>query len=116
MTRAVNEAMSKSLAALGFTGATPEQLLKWLQDDGAVSDNLPTAWKEMLIARGISSDGLQINEGWYELLGILGQTGAYPERVHEFWSGGGVLLDFLLLEDGSSLLLLEDGTSKLILG
>ena len=79
-----------SLRGQGFTGATSDMLLQWLQANGASSPAVPDAWKEMLAANGFPYG--HRNDSWYELLGSLGYTGALPDREKEFWdAGGGVI-------------------------
>lgn len=69
-----------------FTGATSDMLLQWLQANGATSDAVPDAWREMLVAKGQNPDR---NTGWFDLLGSLGYTGSLNDRELAFWEAGG---------------------------
>mgnify|MGYP001823674843 CR=1 FL=1 len=83
----LSDARFESLRGQGFSGATSDMLLQWLQSNGATENTIPDAWKGMLEAQGYPYG--QRNDKWYEFLGDLGFQGALPDRVLEFWLGGG---------------------------
>ena len=85
----ITDARFDALRAQGFTGATNDLLLQWLKANGATSNALPDAWKEMLEAQGYTYGSR--NDSWYALLGDLGYTGALNDRELAFWSDGGTL-------------------------
>jgi hypothetical protein len=86
----ISDARFEALRGQGFTGATSDMLLQWLQANGATANAVPDAWAEMLAANGFPYG--QRNDSWYDLLGSLGYTGALSDRELEFWDqGGGVI-------------------------
>jgi hypothetical protein len=85
----------QALRDQGFTGAISDMTLQWLKVNGATSDAIPDAWQEMLaIQLGDLATGDR-NTDFYLLLGQLGFTGAYPDRVAQFWESGGELVTLL---------------------
>ncbi len=82
----ITDARFDSLRASGYTGATNDMLLQWLQFEGAAANNLPDAWQEFLVAKlGITTAEYQRNDAWYAYLGSLGYTGAVNDRELQFW-------------------------------
>ena len=78
-----------ALRAQGFTGATSDMLLQWLQANGATSNAVPDAWQEMLAANGFTYG--QRNDSWYAFLGSLGYEGSLNDREMGFWGSGGTI-------------------------
>lgn len=80
-----------ALQAQGFTGHINGMTLGWLQANGATSDNLPDAWKEMLTTQlGITmADAEHRSDMWFDVLGILGYTGDITDRELAFWQAQG---------------------------
>lgn len=72
----------------GFTGSLSDMILQWLQDAGATSNSVSTAWAQALYIRGYRG---QRNDAWYELLGDLGFEGALADRDAQFWALGDIL-------------------------
>ena len=84
------DARFEALRAQGFTGATSDMLLQWLQANGATSNALPDAWAEMLLSQGFLQP--LRSDAWYQLLGDLGFEGNMNDRQLQFWlDGGGIL-------------------------
>lgn len=85
-----------TLRGLGLSGSTSDMLLQWLQQQGATSNSLPDAWREMLDANLTEPTGHR-NDDWYTLLGDLGYEGSMNDRELAFWCegdgsiGGGIL-------------------------
>jgi hypothetical protein len=78
-----------SLRGQGFTGATSDMIIQWLQANGASSGAVPDAWAEMLAANGFTYG--QRNDSWYAFLGSLGYTGNMNDRELQFWESGGTI-------------------------
>lgn len=79
-----------SLRAQGFTGATSDMMLQWLQANGATSPAVPDAWEEMLAIQGFPYG--HRNDSWYAFLESLGYSqGQLNDRELAFWQDGGVL-------------------------
>lgn len=79
-----------ALRAQGHTGAVSEMMLAWLQADGATSNKLNDAWREMLTSKGFTTGNN--NDDWYALLGSLGFTEkGRNSRERDFWAAGGLL-------------------------
>jgi len=57
----------------GYTGTANDQFIQWCQANGATSDNLMDAWKEMCAANLASPTGNLVDD-WYYLLGVQGVT------------------------------------------
>lgn len=86
----VNDCRHSALVSQFGSGHVNDLMLLWLQANGATSNHINDAWREMLIAQNVIPP-FQINDGWYALLGALGYTGSLNDREHEFWCvGGGV--------------------------
>jgi hypothetical protein len=85
----ISDARFDSLRGQGFTGATSDMILQWLQANGATSAAIPDAWAEMLAANGFAYG--QRNDSWYEFLGSLGYTGNLNDRELQFWESGGTI-------------------------
>ncbi len=88
----LSDARFDALRGQGFTGATSDMLLQWLQANGATSDAIPDAWEEMLTSNGYPYG--QRNDSWYAMLASLGfDTGAMNDREKAFWEAGGIITD-----------------------
>ena len=85
----VSDARFAALRGQGFTGATSDMILQWLQANGATSSAVPDAWKEMLAAQGYAS--YQRNDDWYAFLGDIGYSGSISDRELGFWVDGGTI-------------------------
>lgn len=85
----LNDARFQALLDQGFTGATNDMMVPWLQLNGATSSNINDAWLEMLVFQGFSGHR---NDAWYALLGSLGYTGQLNDRELAFWADGGTLV------------------------
>lgn len=85
----LSDARFDSLRGQGFTGATSDMVLQWLQANGATSNATPDAWEEFLDAQGFTYG--QRNDSWYAYLGSLGYEGALNDRELQFWTNGGVV-------------------------
>ena len=85
----LSDARFEALGAQGFTGATSDRLLQWLQANGATASAIPDAWMEMLAANGFPYG--QRNDSWYAFLGSLGQEGNMNDREMGFWGSGGTI-------------------------
>jgi hypothetical protein len=88
---ALSDARFDALRALGYTGATNDMILQWLQANGATSPALPDAWMEMLLfqADGAFTGG-QRNDRWYTLLALNGFLAKdINQRELDFWLAGG---------------------------
>jgi len=79
----------EALRGQGFTGATNDMLLQWLQANGASSNALPDAWREAAIAQGYPEAEYQFNDAWFSILEGYGYTGALPDKWKQFWEAGG---------------------------
>ena len=87
---AVNDSLTdvrfQALRALGYTGTVSDMLLPWLQSEGATANNIPDAWREMLIGHLPSQAGAyQRSDWWYAYLGSLGFTGNMNDRELAYW-------------------------------
>jgi hypothetical protein len=87
-TAAINALSYNALGAKGYTGTLNERMLAYLQASGATSDNLPTAWQQVLVGLGYSDN---INESLYKFLGAAPRsyTGTINERLYKWWTAGG---------------------------
>jgi len=85
----LNDSRFESLRGQGFTGATNDMVLQWLQAGGATSGAISDAWREFLDTLGFSTG--QRNDDWYAYLGSLGYTGSLNDRELQFWESGGVI-------------------------
>lgn len=82
----------QALRDQGFTGATSDMILQWLQDAGATANAVPDAWKQMLLDfTGLPEENYHRNDYWYQLLEDLGYDGQMNDREMAFWEDGGVL-------------------------
>jgi hypothetical protein len=81
----INDARFAALRGLGFTGATNDMLLAYLQDGGATSGSLNDAWLEWLAIVFPTGTG-QKNDSWYGYLGSLGYTGSLNDREQQYWN------------------------------
>ena len=80
-----------ALRGQGFTGAMSDMTLQWLHFNGAISNSIPSAWREMLVAKGIPAENYQRNDAWFTVLGEAGfDVGALNDREYSFWEAGGV--------------------------
>mgnify|MGYP001052304603 CR=1 FL=1 len=86
----ISDAIYSTLRGKGKTGAVNDMLLQWLQDNGATSGNLATAWREMLDTKVAAPTGNNQTD-WHYLLGVQGHTGSISDRAVQFWVGGAVL-------------------------
>ena len=86
---ALSDERFASLRAQGFTGATSDMLLQWLQANGASANAIPDAWQEMLASNGFPYG--QRNDSWYAFLGSLGHEGNMNDREMGFWESGGTI-------------------------
>ena len=78
-----------ALRAQGFTGSITDMTLQWLQNSGAISFSVSTAWDQMLQMNGYET---QRNDGWSDMLNDMGYVnGSLSDRAHQFWAAGGVL-------------------------
>lgn len=85
-----------SLRAQGFTGATSDMLLQWLQANGAASPSVPDAWKEMLLAQtGLPAENYHRMDYWRTFLINLGapMTDSMNDLEQWFWCDLGGIID-----------------------
>ena len=76
-----------ALRAAGYTGAKTDMELAWLQDNGATSGSLRTAWDEFLTAAGFPKADGGISDrqfAWLEDLGVTGET--LTDQWMDFWT------------------------------
>lgn len=90
----LSDARFESLRGQGFTGATSDMLLQWLQANGATAKAVPDAWKEVLdIIR--PPDPNHRSDQWFDWLFINGY-GAPNKQINDmekdFWEAGGLLV------------------------
>lgn len=86
----LSDARFDALRNQGFTGATSDMLLQWLQANGATSGAVPDAWAEMLTSQGFPYG--HRNDSWYAFLESLGYSELdLNSRERNFWLDGGVL-------------------------
>lgn len=78
-----------ALRAQGFTGATSDMLLQWLQANGSTAKAVPDAWKEMLESQGHAYG--HRNDSWFNFLSDLGYEGSLNDREMQFWQNGGTI-------------------------
>ena len=82
-----------ALRLQGFTGATSDMLLQWLQANGATSNAVPDAWDEMLALLTYSPG--QRNDRWWFYLDMSGY-GSAGSQLNDmelvFWESGGVIV------------------------
>lgn len=84
----LNDAKFQALRDQGFVGTITDMTLQWLQLNGATSDSISDAWREMLAIEGFSG---QRNDAWFGYLGSLAFTGHHNDRELAFWLGGGII-------------------------
>lgn len=77
------------LRGLGYTGATSDMILQWLQANGATSNAIPDAWREALLAlTGLPPEDYHRNDYWREYL--LTQVPNPPSQLNDlelaYWS------------------------------
>lgn len=85
------DAKFDSLRTQGFSGSVSDMILEWLQLNGATSNSVPDAWREMLDLQVASPTG-QRNDDWFALLGSLGYTqDSLNDRELAFWQDGGLI-------------------------
>jgi len=112
---ALTDVRFDALRALGFTGATSDMLLQWLQANGATSSSVPDAWNEMLAVQLLSGNTGQRSDDWRQLLATLGYAAlAGSAQVNDmelaFWEAGGTFgpppppEDFYWVPDGDGTL------------
>lgn len=92
----LTDARFDALRALGYTGATSDMLLQWLQANGATSPSVPDAWVEMLAIKVLSGFTGSRSTDWPALLTTLGYgTISGSDQVNDmelaFWEAGGTL-------------------------
>jgi len=76
------------LKAHGYTGAVNEQLLAWLQNNGATSNQLNDAWMEFLAAQGSATGTLndrKLDYFFSVVGGVVPKT--LPDLEREYWAG-----------------------------
>jgi hypothetical protein len=73
----------EALRSQGFIGANSDMMLQWAQANGGTSNVTTEAVLQALQANGATS-GLY-NDAWYEVLTLLGLTGANNDMLYEFW-------------------------------
>ena len=89
---ALSDVRFEALRTLLFTGGTGEMILQWLQDNGATSDCVPDAWKEMLdleLTKLVLVPTGQRSDDWFALLRGLTHTGSMNDMELQFWEAGG---------------------------
>lgn len=88
----LNDLKFKALGDQGYTGSIGDRYLQWLQGNGATSDSIPDAEREVLAAQGVWVDPTRsLNDAWFLLLGNLGYTGSLNDRWLAFWDAGGTI-------------------------
>lgn len=83
----VNRPDKKYAAVGGPPGHIDDLEIAYLQAEGATSDNVNDAWREVLTVKGFTTGNF--NTDLYAYLGSLGHTGALPDRLSQFWISGG---------------------------
>ena len=88
----LNDAKFAALGTQGHTGSLTDRYLSWLQANGATSNSIPDAERELLLAQGAWVDPTRsLNDAWFVFLGSQGHTGALNDRWLSFWLSGGSL-------------------------
>lgn len=89
----LTDAKFDGLRAQGFTGSISDMTLQWLQANGATSDNITDAWREMLTSKILDKpQAYQRNDWWFQVLGELGYSqGQLNSRALAFWQDGGII-------------------------
>lgn len=86
----ITDSKFAALRSQGYTGSISDMMLQWLQANGATSNSIPDAWREVLVIQGYGLQ--QRNDDWFALLGDLGYTtGSLNDRAAQFWLDGGEL-------------------------
>lgn len=125
----LTDARFNSLRTQGFTGATSDMLLKWLQANGATAKAVPDAWREMLLNQVPTNPNFyHRNDRWYNYLDSIAPA-EIPRQLNSlelwFWKPvldgglGGVLpapvpLDSIIHENGLDNLVAENGLDNLV--
>ena len=97
---ALSDVRFDAMRALGHIGATSDMLLEWLSANGGGKSSIPDGWHNMLAFQlsgfDITASG-QRSDDWYQLLGVLGHTGAMNDRELSFWLAGGTFIPVVTL-------------------
>ncbi len=83
----LNEVRVQAMRAnLSLGSGTPSNLLEllYVQGLGGTANNVPTAWREVFDAAGVTGGGH--NERFYKYLATLGHTDStLPQRERAYW-------------------------------
>lgn len=97
------DARFDALRALGHNGSMSDMVLLWLQDNGAISDNIVDAWREMLLTNLLEETRFSFN-------GSSGTPDAVSTQTLFAGFEGAIACNFVLLNDSINRDIMGDNT------